>query len=282
MPASEFSVNNYREAAQFIRGRARHQPEIAVILGSGLGDFVSALEDSTIIPFKEVPGYVHSQVIGHSNRLVIGTLEGKPLLVQQGRVHFYEGWTMGQVAFPIRVMHELGVKTLVITNAAGGLNKGYEAGDLMLIHDHINLLGMTGQNPLMGPNEDHYGERFPAMNTAYDRELRVLTRKVAAERGLTLREGVYVGLSGPAFETPAEIKMLRIMGADAVGMSTVNEVVVARHCGMRVLGFSGISNICIDDPDADLEATHQEVLDVGTQKIVPGLISLLRGVIAAL
>jgi purine-nucleoside phosphorylase len=199
-------------------------------------------------------------------------------VAQQGRAHAYEGHSLQRVTFPIRVMAALGARALIVTNAAGGINAGFQAGDLMLIKDHIGLMAMVGGNPLWGPNDDSMGPRFPAMNQAYDRELRRLARNVADAQGISLREGVYCGLGGPTFETPAEIRFLRLIGADAVGMSTVPEVIVARHSGLRVLGFSGISNVAVDDPDAKEMANHEEVLAAG-QTIVPKLMALICGVL---
>ncbi|HRE48526.1 MAG TPA: purine-nucleoside phosphorylase [Aggregatilineales bacterium] len=282
MSFDDYTLDDYRAAADYIRTQTHLTPTIAVILGSGLGSFADSLENAISIPFSDIPGYAYSEVIGHKNRVVIGTLAGKTILAQQGRIHFYEGWSMAHVAFPMRMMSLLGVETVVITNAAGGLNPSYAPGDLMLISDHINLLGLVGNNPLIGRNIDEFGTRFPELTVAYDKHLRQLARKVAIENGITLREGIYIGLSGPMFETPAEIRMLRLMGADAVGMSTVNEVTAARHAGMRILGFSGITNKTVDDPENPNVVNHEEVLDVGARKIVPNLLTLLRGVLLAL
>jgi len=222
-----------------------------------------------------------STVQGHVGKLVIGRLEGHEVLVLQGRIHFYEGYTMQQVTFPVRVMQQLGIKTLLVTNAAGGLNKSYHAGDLMLINDHINLPGFAGNHPLIGPNDETLGTRFPDMTTAYDEKLRKTAHEIADKQGFTLRDGVYVCLSGPTFETPAEARMLRTIGGDAVGMSTAPEVVVARHAGMRVMGVSVISNMVVDTPGTAQQSLHEEVLDTGRQ-VAPRLIALLRGVLASL
>jgi len=202
------------------------------------------------------------------------------VVAQQGRAHFYEGYELQQVTFPIRVMHFLGVKTVILTNAAGGLNQNYRVGDLMLIKDHINFVGMAGHNPLSGPNDDSIGPRFPGMVQTYDRQLRLTARQVAQEAGITLHEGVYVCLAGPNYETPAEIRMLRTIGGDAVGMSTAHEVLIARHAGMRVMAYSGITNECIDSVDTELETNHEEVLDAGAI-LVPKLTAILRGVLRA-
>jgi len=282
MNAPEFTLADYQATAEVIKVRTQHRPTIGIILGSGLGALADSVESATIIPYADLPNWPHSAVLGHSNRLVIGTLQGKTVLVQQGRSHFYEGWSMAQVTYPVRVMQMLGIKTLVVTNAAGGINKSFAAGDLMLIEDHINFPGLGGQTPLRGPNDEALGTRFPDMGRAYDRELRALAQATAKKHDITLRDGVYCGLSGPSFESPAEIRMLRSWGADAVGMSTVWEVIVARHAGIRVLGFSGISNVCIDSNDHVDETKHEDVLAMGQKKIVPNLIALLRGVLSAM
>ncbi|MCC7210048.1 MAG: purine-nucleoside phosphorylase [Anaerolineae bacterium] len=279
MVQAEFTLADYQAAAQFIQDRSAHRPRIALILGSGLGPLADAVEDAHRISYADIPGWPRSQVVGHGNRLVLGRLEGKLVMVMQGRSHFYEGWTPAQTVFPVRVMQACGIRTLIVTNAAGGLNPDFSAGDLMLMTDHINLPGLVGFGPLRGPNDDALGPRFPDMTVAYDLGLRRLSERVAAENGIGLRQGVYVGLAGPAFETPAEVRMLRMLGSDAVGMSTVNEVTVARHAGMRVLGFSGITNVAITEGSAEKVVNHEEVLDVGS-RIVPKLITLLRGVIA--
>jgi len=218
-------------------------------------------------------------VQGHAGRMVIGRLEGRSVLVMQGRVHYYEGYSMGMVTFPIRIMQLLGIKTLILTNAAGGLNTSFVAGDVMLITDHINLIGMAGLNPLRGPNDDSLGPRFPDMSQAYDPALRALALQVAAEHQIDLKQGVYICLAGPSFESPADLKFLRLIGADAVGMSTVPETIAARHGGLRVLGFSGISN-ALPVPGVTVETTHDEVLEAG-RAIVPKLTTLVRGVLRA-
>ena len=226
-----------------------------------------------------MPLWPTSTVFGHAGRLVLGALEGQPVMVMQGRVHFYEGYPMSQVTFPVRVMQRMKVEILIVTNAAGAVNPDFQPGDLMLITDHMNLAGMAGLNPLIGPNLDEFGPRFPDMSRAYDRELLDAARKAAATAGLLVREGVYVGLSGPSFETPADLRFLRLAGADAVGMSTVPEVTVARHGGTRVLGISGISNKA--NLDGNTATTHEEVLQAG-QVLTPKLESLLRGVLRLL
>lgn len=273
-----FTLEDYTRAAEVIRARIPVAPKIGLVLGSGLGALADEVEQPTVIPYSDIPNFPVSTVFGHAGELVVGTLEGQTVLVQRGRVHFYEGYTMQQVTFAVRVMKALGIETVIFTNAAGGINTSFEMGDIMMMVDHINFLGMTGQNPLMGPNDDRLGLRFLGMAAAYDRPLRQLAERVAAAQGITLRKGVYCALSGPFFETPAEVRALRAIGADAVGMSTANEVVVARHGGMRVLAFSSITNIAVDEIDTDRDANHEEVLEVG-KLIVPRLKKLLRGVL---
>ncbi len=272
---------NYEQAAAIVRERSSLTTDIGLVLGSGLGGLADTLSERTVIPYAEIPGWPRSTVHGHQGQLVIGKLEGKAVIAQQGRAHFYEGYTLEQVTFPIRVMRLLGVKTLILTNAAGGLNPQYQVGDLMLLNDHINLVGMTGNNPLMGPNDDTIGPRFLGMVHTYDADLRRLARQAAADAGVPLHEGVYVCLSGPNFETPAEVRMLRGWGGDAVGMSTVHEVLVARHAGMRVMACSGITNVSIDTLDVEAETNHEEVLDAG-KVLVPRLTAVIRGVLRAL
>ncbi len=274
-------VTSYDEAVAAVRERSNHQPRVGLVLGSGLGGLADVLEQRDVIDSRELPGWPQSTVEGHSGNLVLGKLEGQTVVAQQGRVHFYEGYSPQQITFPVRVMIRLGIEILVLTNAAGGLRPDWQTGDLMLINDHINLTGMTGANPLMGPNDESFGPRFPGMSQAYDLELRQRAQRVAAEAGITLREGVYVCLSGPNFETPAEIRMLRVLGADAVGMSTAHEVVVARHAGIRVMACSGITNVAIDEVNSELEASHEEVLEAGLV-LVPRLTALLRGVLRTL
>ncbi|MFW5696585.1 MAG: purine-nucleoside phosphorylase [Phototrophicaceae bacterium] len=276
-----YSKADYERAVSVIRQATTRQPRLGLVLGSGLGGLADEIEDAVRVPYGDIPGWPVSTVHGHSGQLVLGTLEGQPVIAQQGRAHFYEGYTLDQVTFPIRVMRKLGVEILVLTNAAGGLNRDFSAGDVMLINDHINFVGMSGSNPLMGPNDDSIGPRFLGMVHTYDHNLRVLAQQVAKQNNITLREGVYCCLSGPTFETPAEVRMLRGLGADAVGMSTVHEVLVARHAGMRVMAFSGITNVAIDTIDAAAETNHEEVLETG-KVIVPRLTTILKGVLRAL
>ena len=267
------------EAADFIRSKISIQPKVGIILGSGLGSLAEKVKDEVIIRFSDIPHWVTSSVEGHKNRLVIGYLDNTPVLVMQGRVHYYEGHRMDEVTFPIRVMQRLGIKSLVVTNAAGAIDPDYQPGDVMLITDHLSLIGMTGNNPLRGPNIQELGERFPDMSQAYDREYMDIARKVAHQEGIRLHEGVYICLSGPSFETPADLRFMRLIGANAVGMSTVPEVIIAHHGGMRVLGFSGISNKA--NLDGSTVTTHEEVLQAG-ELIVPKLVSLIHGFLQAL
>jgi purine-nucleoside phosphorylase len=273
-----FTLEDYNHAADVIRSRITVTPRIGIVLGSGLGALANEVEGASAIAYADIPGFPLSTVHGHAGELVVGMLEGQAVLVQRGRVHFYEGYDMQQVTFAIRVMRALGVETVILTNAAGGVNRAFSVGDIMMLVDHINLVGMSGQNPLMGANDDRLGPRFPGMAQTYDRHLRALALRVAEEHGITLQKGVYCALSGPFFETPAEIRMLRVIGADAVGMSTANEVLAARHGGMRVLAFSSITNVCIDEIDTNMDANHEEVLEAG-KVIVPRLKMLIRGIL---
>jgi purine-nucleoside phosphorylase len=262
-----------------VRAKINIKPRVGMILGSGLNDLAASVEHATTIPYGDLPHWPVSTVEGHVGRLVIGEMEGQPVLVMQGRVHYYEGYTMGQVTLPVRVMQRLGLEIMIVTNAAGGVNPGFVPGDVMLITDNLNLMGMSGLNPLMGPNLDEIGPRFPDMSQAYDKELGLIARKVASENGISLREGVYCGLSGPSFESPADLRFLRLAGADAVGMSTVPEVIVARHGGLRVLGLSGISNKA--NLDGSTVTTHQEVIEAG-KVITPKVETIVRGVLEAI
>ena len=234
--------------------------DIGVILGSGLGDYAEALEDAVKLPYSEIPGFPRSTVAGHAGMWCCGTLYGKRVVMMQGRFHYYEGYGMKDVTLPVRVMQKIGVKTLIVTNAAGGVNLGYHPGELMVIGD---MFSMTAQNPLIGPNLDAFGPRFPDMSCVFDKELRALAHECANEQGFALREGVYAQMTGPTYETPAEIRMLRTLGADAVGMSTVPEVIVARHGGMRVLGISCITNMAAGILDQPLN--HAEVTETANR-----------------
>jgi purine-nucleoside phosphorylase len=266
------------EAANAIRSRTNHHPRVGLILGSGLSSLADEVEEADVIPYSEIPQFPTSTIVGHAGRLVIGRLAEQTVMVMQGRTHYYEGYSMQRITIPVRVMQILAIHTLFVTNAAGGINPGFRPGDLMLITDHINLIGMAGLNPLRGPNLDEFGPRFPDMSQAYDPVLQATARRVAAGLGFTLQAGVYMCLAGPTFETPADIRFLRTIGADAVGMSTVPEVTVARHGGIRVMGISGISNVAIVDPSEDRKTTHEEVLEAG-KIIVPRLVALLKGVL---
>ena len=267
------------QAADAVRSRTSYKPRAGIILGSGLNDLADSIQKEDVIPYSDLPNWPLSTVQGHAGRLVIGELEGQSVLVMQGRVHFYEGYSMSQVTLPVRVMIRLGLDIMIVTNAAGGVNPEFVPGDVMLITDNLNLMGMSGANPLMGPNIDELGPRFPDMSQAYDRSLMTLARTSAAEDRLVLREGVYCGLSGPSFESPADLRYLRLAGADAVGMSTVPEVIVARHGGLRVLGFSGISNKA--NLDGSTVTTHEEVIEAG-RIITPKMEKIIRGVLKSL
>ena len=273
------TMHEIDSAADALRARISIKPEVGLILGSGLGDLAAMIENGVVIPTRQIPYWPVSTAPGHQGKIIIGQLEGQNVLVLQGRTHYYEGYDVSQIGLPIRVMQRLGVKTLVVTNASGGLNDQFFAGDLMLIKDHLSFLPMAGENPLRGPNLDEFGPRFPDMSQTYDPRLIALAEEAAAEEGLVLRKGVYVCISGPSFETPADCRFLKMAGADAVGMSTVPEVIVARHGGMSILGIASITNKI--DPDGTNKATHEEVLAVGDQ-IVPRLTLVLRGVLRRL
>ena len=275
------SLKEIQAAADFIRSQTQHQPTVAMILGSGLGPLADDIQKADIIPYDQIPHFPHSTVEGHAGRLVIGMLQGQCVLAMQGRVHFYEGYSMQTITMPVRIMQALGIETLIVTNAAGGLNPAFKAGDIMLITDHINLTGLSGHNPLRGPNIDEFGLRFPSMVTPYDLDLQVIARQAAHTANIAIQEGVYVNVSGPCFETPAEVRFLRLIGGDAVGMSTAPEVVTANHGGMRVLGFSGIANVAISAPTNALKTSHEEVLE-GIQQLAANLIVIVRGVLAQL
>jgi len=259
-----------------IRERSSVEPKIGMILGSGLGGLADEIQNSDEFSTSDLPHWPVSTVVGHAGRLVLGELIGHSVMVMQGRAHFYEGYPMPQLGLPVRVMKRLGAEILIVTNAAGGVNPEFVPGDLMCLTDHINLVGMTGLTPLRGPNLDEFGVRFPDMSRAYDRDLIDLARKVAQEEGFILREGIYICLAGPSFETPADLRFLKGIGVDAVGMSTVPEVTVARHSGMRVLGISGISNKA--NLDGETITTHEEVLEAG-ELIVPKLTTLIKGIL---
>lgn len=264
------------QAVDFIKGKTNIQPRIGIILGSGLGPLSEEVELGVAFPSKDVPGWPASTVEGHTGRLVFGELAGQDVIVLQGRAHYYEGHSMASIGLPIRVMQKLGIEILIVTNAAGAVDPEFEPGELMLITDHINYIGMAGLTPLRGPNLDAYGPRFPDMSRAYDLELIHIARRVAESESIPMQEGVYICLAGPSFETPADLRFLRGVGVDAVGMSTVPEVTIARHGSTRVLGVSGISNKA--NLDGDTVTTHEEVLEAG-QVIVPRLTALIKGVL---
>jgi len=265
-----------QQAVDLIRSRTSVTPTVGLILGSGLGVLGDRIPDADAIEYADIPGFPVSTVEGHAGRLVFGELGGKRVVIMQGRFHYYEGYSMDEVVFPVRVMKLLGVDTLVVTNAAGGVNTAFVPGDLMLISDHIKLFT---DSPLRGPNIEEFGPRFNDMSTAYTPELRRIGKIVAAERGIDVREGVYAHMPGPSFETPAEIRMLRTLGADAVGMSTVPEVITAAHASMRVLGISAISNMAAGILDQPLN--HEEVIETG-RMVRDRFVSLVGAIVEAL
>jgi purine-nucleoside phosphorylase len=272
-------LEQIREAADDLRARLGGlRPKVGLVLGSGLGDLAEQVEQAVTVDYRDIPHFPVSTVEGHAGRFAAGTLEGKPVIVMQGRFHYYEGYSMKKVVFPIYVMRQLGVSALVITNAAGGLNRGFAPGDLMLISDHINL---TGDSPLIGPNYSELGVRFPDMSEAYDREYRALAKRLGAGitgpdggEALRLQEGVYCGIAGPTYMTPAELVMLARVGGDAVGMSTVGEVIAARHAGLKVLGISCITDMAIGEELEPL--THEQVVAVAN-RTKPKFAKLVRG-----
>lgn len=250
-----------QKSASFIKDKYPKQPKIGLILGSGLGVLADEIVEPTKIPYEQIPEFPVSTVEGHAGQLVLGTINGIEVIAMQGRFHYYEGYSFDKVTFPVRVMKELGVEMLIVTNAAGGANENFEPGDLMLISDHINNMG---SNPLIGPNDSRLGPRFPDMTDTYTKELRTMAKEVAKKLDIDVKEGVYVGNTGPTYETPAEVRFLRQVGGDAVGMSTVPEVIVARHAGIKVLGISCISNMAAGILDQPLN--HEEVIET-TEKV---------------
>jgi purine-nucleoside phosphorylase len=267
------------EAATAIQACSAQKPAIALILGSGLGELAAELENAIAIPYEEIPYFVHSTVVGHAGRLLIGTLDNIPVVVMQGRFHSYEGYTLQEITLPVRVMYMLGAHTLIVSNAAGGVNPEYYPGDFMVLRDHIYLPGLAGHNPLCGPNDERFGPRFPAVAQAYDAGLRKLAHEVAggwSNLGVTLHEGVYTMVAGPNFETKAELRFLRIIGTDAVGMSTVPEVIVAQHMGMRVLGLSLITNTATGEETEEVK--HTDVLSVA-KAAGPKFTALVREIV---
>lgn len=270
------SAKDIERTAGFISKKSNLKACVGLVLGSGLGALADEVTNAVTISYSDIPNWPVSTIHGHAGRLVIGDLFGVPAMVMQGRVHYYEGYEMDVVTLPIRVMQKLGIGTVILTNAAGAINPAYKPGDVMALVDHIGLIGMAGLNPLRGPNLDEYGERFPDMSQVYDRELIKIAESVAKAKKITLHKGVYICLAGPSFETPADLRFLRGIGADAVGMSTVPEAIVARHGKTRVLAFSGISNKA--NLDGNTETTHEEVLAAGAV-IAPKLTALIRGVV---
>lgn len=269
------SWDHLQDAADAVARRAPLRPQIAIILGSGLGGMASELTDATTVPYDEIPHFPVSTAPGHAGKLLIGRLAGRPVIMFSGRAHLYEGYRPDEVVFGVRLAHQLGAEALIVTNAAGGVNDEFHSGALMLITDHINL---TGSNPLVGPNDPTFGVRFPDMSYAYDPSLRELAEQVATGQGQTLAHGVYLGLLGPTYETPAEVRLARILGGDAVGMSTVLEVIAARHVGMRVLGISCITNMAAGMLPQTL--TEEEVIETAT-RVRDEFAALIRGVVAA-
>jgi purine-nucleoside phosphorylase len=267
------------QAVSAVRKLTTQEPRIGMILGSGLGPLAETVSNPEYVNYDQIPGWPVSTVEGHVGRLVFGELEGQNVVVMQGRTHFYEGYPITTLGLPVRVMQQLGIEMFFVTNAAGAVNPEFEPGDLMLLTDHLNLLGMAGHNPLRGPNLDDLGPRFPDMSRVYDRDLQKLALEVSAKEKLNIQQGVYVCLAGPTFETPTDLRFLRGAGVDAVGMSTVPEAIVARHGGTRVMGVSGISNKA--NLDGNTETTHQEVLEAG-QILVPKLTKLIQGVLKSI
>ncbi|NJJ41418.1 purine-nucleoside phosphorylase [Paenibacillus apii] len=267
------SLGAIQQAAEYIRSKGAETPEIGLILGSGLGILADLIQDGISIPYQDIPHFPVSTVEGHEGELLIGTIEGRKVVMMKGRFHMYEGYGPETTAFPVRVMKELGVTSLLVTNAAGGVNTDFSAGDLMLLTDHLNL---TGRNPLMGPNDPALGVRFPDMSEPYSRRLIAAARETAKTQNFTFKEGVYAGLLGPCYETPAEIVMLRRLGADAVGMSTVSETIVARHAGIEVLGISCITNMAAGILDQPL--SHDEVMETA-ERVRERFLSLVLALI---
>lgn len=273
-PALSDLYSRAENAARTIRARTTEQASLAIVLGSGLGGFAEDFEDAVAIPYREIPGFVSSTAQGHVGSLVAGKIEGVPVLAMQGRVHYYEGYSLEEVTFPVRTFKLLGVNTLVLTNAAGGIDVQLSQGALMVISDHLNLMGV---NPLRGPNDERFGPRFPDLSEVYARELQELVIEESKALGITTRRGVYAALAGPSYETPAEIHMLRAFGADAVGMSTVPEAIVARHMGLKVLGISCITNMAAGISESPIN--HDEVMETG-QRVRETFTRLLRRVVA--
>ncbi|QVK18319.1 purine-nucleoside phosphorylase [Mycoplasmatota bacterium] len=251
------NIGQILKAKEFISSKTTHKPTIGLILGSGLGNLADEITDSIVIPYSDTPYFAKSAAIGHANELVIGKFKDKTVIAMKGRFHYYEGYSLDEVSFPVRVMKELGVSHLIITNSCGAVNTDFKPGDLMLISDHINLVGT---NPLIGKNNDYLGPRFPDLSNVYDKDLRQLVQNIAKEEHIPIQQGVYAWWSGPTYETPAEIRMIRVLGADAVGMSTVPEAIVATHAGLKVIGISCLTNMACGILDKPL--CHDEVIEV--------------------
>lgn len=261
------------KSIDYIKGKIKNQPEVGIVLGSGLGDFADAIEDKIEIPYTEIPGFPVSTVKGHDGKLIFGKINSKEVCVMKGRIHYYEGYDIKEVVYPIEVLAGLGIKTLILTNAAGGVNTDFEPADLMIINDHINLMG---KNPLIGPNDKDLGPRFPDMTDLYNKDLIEVAEKSAKKLGIDIKEGVYMYFTGPSYETAAEVRMARILGADAVGMSTVPEAIIARHRGLKILGISTITNMSTGILDTPLD--HTEVVEVG-QEVAGKFKELLKEII---
>ncbi|UDG80849.1 Purine nucleoside phosphorylase 1 [Candidatus Hartigia pinicola] len=268
------SINDILESLRFIKSYTDIKPTIGIILGSGLGSFAETLKNIVTVPYSKIPHFVKSQAIGHANELVIGTIAGKNIIVMKGRLHYYEGFSLDQVTFPIRLMNTLGVEKLIITNACGAVNTSFNQGDLMIITDHINL---TGNNPLIGPNNPEWGVRFLDVSEVYNKKLCQVIQNVAKEQNVVLRQGVYAWCSGPTYETPAEIRMIRTLGADAVGMSTVPEALIAHHSGIKTVGISCLTNMACGILEQPL--SHDEVMKTA-EKVKVTFMKLLQGIIA--
>lgn len=273
----------YETAAQWILTRTEHRPTVGIISGSGLGGLAEGVEHADVFPYADVPNVPSSTVAGHAGRFVLGELAGTTVVVMQGRLHLYEGYSLQHITLPVRVMKLLGIETLIVTNAAGGLNADFEVGDIMVIEDHINVPGLAGNNPLRGPNDERFGPRFPDLSNAYSPSLRRVAREVAEAQTVDLQEGIYVMVAGPSYETPAELRFLRTVGADAVGMSTVPEVIVARHGGVCVLGLSLITNKAIFQPreSDDPLPLHEDVVEIGERRAA-AMLRLVTGVVSQL
>jgi purine-nucleoside phosphorylase len=268
--------NKVLEATEFVKARIPHRPQIGLQIGTGLGDSAESIEEVITIDYKDIPHFAVSTVPTHHGRLLCGNMAGKAVIVMQGRFHYYEGYSMQQITLPVRVMQLLGVKTLIVSNAAGGINPGFDVGDIMVFTDHINL---TGNNPLIGPNVDEWGPRFPDMSQVYDRSLIKLAEEAALENNIRVQKGVYVGLAGPSLETGAEIRFLKTIGVDAVGLSTIPEVIAAVHGGMTILGLSVITNMNIPD---DFKPARVEDIIAAAEQTAPSLQAIIRGVLEKL